>query len=193
MKIDKPTSAIFDREKIKQDLQALLDQPPPAELPPCPNCERHIPNDCTSSCPSAHESLSSEPKKHPLEKKVVPLVFELASTGAFQTCWSCEGHADSEGRLWRIPQISFYAGSPVYAQLLLKYINNLDNEKKLSYSWRVCVSDYGPLNGLTYNLEPNLNFLTDPHIGKLQQDLIALSTKLFENLQTLARSMLDKV
>ena len=172
----------------------LIDQPAAAEEAVCPNCQKHLPFQCSADCKDAPAALSSDPAKFPLETKVVPLVFELSALRVFETNWSCEGHVDDKGRLWRMPQVCFYSKSPIYPQLLLRYINRLEHEKKLSYPWQVVLADYGSVNGVTYNLEPKLGIAPENvHMGKLQQDLVTLSENLFFGLKSLAREIMKEL
>lgn len=190
MKINNPANGLLDKESLRRDLMAIITLPETIEDRPCPNCDSPAVRDCSSACPSASRALSGDPENHPLESKVVPIAFEMATSRVFQTCWSCEGHVDQDGHLWKFPQVSFYVSAPVYAQLLLKYVNGLMNDGKLSYSWSVLVSDYGPLNGVTYTLQPNLHLQVDVHLGKLQHDLLTVSQNLAANLKILAKDLL---
>jgi len=49
----------------------------------------------------------------PIESGIAPLVFELKRLGVFEPCWSCEGHNDPGGNLWKIPRVWFYCDSVV--------------------------------------------------------------------------------
>lgn len=193
MKIDKPAQDIVDRERIREALERLLCSPSPLQSPPCQNCQMHMPSVCTPACDRAAMALSSEPEAHPLEPKTVPLVFELSASGIAQPCWSCEGHLDHEGKLWRIPQISFYLSEPVYGQLLLKYISRLKSQKRLAYAWHVVVTDYGPLDGVTYSLQPCLDMDGDPHLGKLQQDMLSLAKDFSATIKELAQDCINQL
>ncbi len=124
---------------------------------------------------------------------MVPLVFELAATRVMQPCWSCEGHLDPDGGLWKIPQVSFYSASPVYLQLLLKHIHALQLQKQLSHPWHVVLSDYGQTWETTYTLEPNLNCRQKIHLGNLQRDLDTLADNLCNRLKALAQSTLSSL
>lgn len=190
MKINKPDDGFLDKDVLRHDLMAFISPSASEDIAPCPNCDSKVISDCSSSCSKAPRALSCDPENHPLESKVVPIAFELALSKVFQTCWSCEGHVDQDGQLWKYPQVSFYVCAPVYAQLLLKYVNGLMNDGKLSYSWHVVVSDYGPLNGMTYTLQPNLYMVTEVHLGKLQQDLLTVSQNMVANLKAIARDLL---
>ena len=194
MKIDKPTISVVEKEILQRDLQAIIDAPlSSGEAPPCPNCEHYVSSDCSTECSRAAKALSFDPDNHPLEPKVVPISYELAASRIFETCWSCEGHVDQDGQLWKFPQVSFYVSAPVYAQVLLKYVNSLMNSGKLSYDWHVIVSDYGPLNGITYTLQPNLQLKVDVHFGKLQQDLLTVAENLSANLKAIAKDLLSQL
>lgn len=193
MKIIQPTVSFLDREQIRQDLQRLLAQPTAAEAPPCSGCTQHVPVSCSSRCGQAPQSLSSEPVNYPVETNVVPLVFELAATRLMQPCWSCEGHLNPSGQLWKMPQVSFYSASPIYPQLLLKHICTLAMHKHLSYPWHVVLSDYGQTWETTYTLEPNLNREQQVHLGNLQRDLNTLADHLCDKLKALAHSALREL
>lgn len=192
MKINRPNTVIMDNDRLRQELELFISQVED-KGPPCPNCESYVESDCSPKCSKAAQALSNDPENHPLESKVVPISYELASSRVFQTCWSCEGHLDPEGNLWKYPQVSFYVSAPVYSQILLKYINNLNSEGRLSYPWHVLVSDFGPVDGVSYTLQPNLNMQTDIHLGKLQQDLLTVSDNLAYNLKMIARQLLAQL
>lgn len=193
MKIVQPNVGLLDRERIKQDLQRLLAQPSPAESPPCSGCNQHVPVSCSSKCEQAPQSLSSEPASYPVETNVVPLVFELSATRLMQPCWSCEGHLNASGELWKLPQVSFYSASPIYPQLLLKHICALAMHKQLTYPWHVVLSDFGQTWETTYTLEPNLNREQKVHLGNLQHDLNTLADHLSVKLKALAQAALSEL
>jgi len=190
MKIDRINDDFMDAEQARESLELLISQPTPQQLAPCQNCTQHVPNMCSPSCSDASSALSSDPVNFPLEEKVVPFVFELSATRLMQTCWSCEGHFDHEGKLWKIPQICFYASSPVYSHLLIRHINKLKLDKRLSYEWRVGIADFGQGAQFNYSVEPNLNLENDPRLGALQQDLCIIAENLCENLKYQAKKML---
>lgn len=193
VKIVQPMTGFLDRERIRSDLQRLLTQPVPADSPPCLGCKEHFPPTCSSKCAQAPQSLSTEPINYPIETNVVPLVFELAATRLMQPCWSCEGHLNPLGDLWKLPQVSFYSASTVYPQLLIKHIYALEFKKQLSYPWHIILSDYGQTWETTYTLEPNLNREHKVHLGNLQRDLNTLADGLCNKLKSLAQSALSEL
>jgi len=193
MRINRPREDTESFLQMKEALELLIAQPTPEEESPCDNCQTHRPANCSSSCVDAQASLSSDPIRFPIEEKVVSLVFELTATRLIETCWSCEGHFSHDGKLWKLPQITFYATNSVYPQLLLRHIRRLINAKKLGYEWHIVLSDFGQTYNISYNIEPNLNNVVEPRLGRLQQDLKTISENLCESLKQLAKEMLDEM
>lgn len=193
MRINTPKSNIQDITQVCEALELIISQPTASELSPCENCEQHVPDDCSPSCDNVQTSLSSDPGRHPIESKVAPLVFELSSLRVIQPCWSCEGHFNQDGELWKLPQITFYSLSPIYPQLLIAHINELKLNKKLSYEWHVVLTNFGRPWHMSYSLEPNLNNVSDPHLGKLQIDLGTISKDLHDKVKIIAKNVLLEI
>lgn len=195
MKIITPNADVQHSQQVRADLLRLIAQPSAAEVPPCPDCKLHSQVTCASNCEHAPRNLSIDAINYPIESNVVPLVYELAAVRLIQPCWSCEGHLNPNGELWKIPQVSFYSESPMYAQLLLRHISALDLQKRLTYPWHVVLSDFGQTWDITYTLEPNLNYDQAHHIqlNLLQRDLNTLAENLSARLKILAQAMLDEL
>ena len=193
MRINTPKNDIQDLSQVRDALELILSQPTAEESPPCDNCNEHIPAECSSSCVSAAASLSSDPARHPIESKIVPLVFEMSSVRLVQPCWSCEGHFNQDGDLWKLPQLTFYSMSPIYPQLLLAHINELKISKKLAYEWHIVLTNFGNSWHMSYNIEPNLNHESEPHLGKLQVDLGTIAEGLHDSVKRLAKGMLLEI
>jgi hypothetical protein len=130
------------------------------------------------------------PVRYPIESKVVPLVFELTASRLMQTCWSCEGHMDKQNRLWKVPQVSFYADSPIYPKLVLIHLTRLYQARQLGYRWHVVLSDFTQTLSLTYSIQPDLNQEESPRLGLLQQDLQVISNDMHSQLKLIARELL---
>ena len=191
MYIEKPNQQLLDAEQTKRSLESFLAQPCPNEIPPCPGCNDHVISKCSGGCSEAHLALSTQPDEFPIEPNVVPLVFGLMSTRMTQTCWSCEGHMDSNNNLIKLPTVSFYTSFPVYAQLLHKHVSKLKMDKKLVYPWHVVLTDYAQTWGQTYSVVPDLNFVDkEIHLGRLQNDLKVIANDLQSNMKYLAREMI---
>lgn len=202
MRIATPKSGFLNRQKAEQELQELLAQPGPQELRPCPNCSMPCESDfpaecavsCDANCQNAPQALSSEPDNFPIEQHVVNIVFELSTLRLLQPCWSCEGHLNGQGELWKLPQVSFYAASELYPKLLAAYLNRLKSQQRLHYPWQVTIADYGQTWGPAYQMEPALNQIdTEIRLDFLQADLHTISEGLAEQIKQEARLMLANV
>ena len=202
MYIPKPKDGYLNKDRAEQELEDFINQPNAQQLRPCPNCEMpcdsQFPADCAVSCDvnceNAPRALSSEPDKHPVEDHVVKIVFELSTLRLMQPCWSCEGHLNGQGDLWKLPQVSFYSASDLYPKLLAGYLNRLKNQGKLNYPWQVNMVDYGQTWGPTYQLEPALNQVEgELDLRLMQSDLENISTDLANQLKQEARCMLVNV
>lgn len=195
MKIIQPNVDMRHTDQVKQDLLRLIAQPSAAEAPPCPGCTLHPKLICSSGCEHAPRQLSIDAINYPIETNVVPLVYELSAVRLLQPCWSCEGHLNPKGELWKIPQVSFYSESPIYAQLLLRHISSLNLRKRLTYPWHIALSDFGQTWDVTYTLEPNLNYDQARHVQLklLQHDLNTLAENLYARLKMLAQAMLNEL
>ena len=193
MKIAKPTVAILPDADIREDLTLLIQQPEPEQSAVCQGCKQHSPSTCSASCKEAPGALSIDPVQHPIERNVVSFVYELAATRMLETCWSCEGHMGEDNELWKVPQVSFYAASPVYVKLLSLYLDELQHSKKLTYRWHIVITDFAQSNGLTYSVQPDLNLVKDPHLGLLQADLKTIATDLHAKLKWHAQKMMGNI
>ena len=133
----------------------------------CARCPDYAPSiSCHRYCPAAPRRLSSEGEHSPVEPVVAPLVFELKKLGVFYPCWSCEGHTDRSGNLWKIPRVWFYADSVIHIRALAEAINRLSHARRLAAHWTVVVTHSDPAN-------PDTTFSLEPEPG-MNQDLPAL-------------------
>lgn len=192
MKIAKPTVAILPDSSVSDDLALFIQQPGPEQAAVCQGCKQHSAATCSASCQEAPNALSIDPIQHPIERNVVSFVYELAATRMLETCWSCEGHMGENNELWKVPQVSFYAASPVYVKLLSLYLDELQNSKSLTYRWHIVITDFAQTNGLTYSVQPDLNLVKDPHLGLLQTDLKTIAENLHQNLKSHAQKMMHR-
>ena len=156
---------------------------------PCQSCKRSCQCgssscfcQCSVDCPEAPRALSSEPDRYPIEQGVVPLVFELSRMREVTPCWSCEGHLDNQGSLWKLPQVWFYSSSPVYVELISHYAWELHSSKQLSYPWHVIVLAYGQPGTTTYSLQPDLTFYAEPELSLMQEDIRRLANDIVGNV-----------
>jgi len=192
MKISVPAQDNQVDAVIFDQLQRFINQPEPSVSPPCGGCNNHMKNSCNPSCAQAAGALSVDPVRHPIEPKAVPMVFEISATRLMQTCWSCEGHIGADDKLWKIPQVCFYSSSPVYPKLVLIHVSRLYSDKALHYRWQIVLSEFSQRLELTYSIQPDLNRINDPHLGKLQSDLVTLSKDMHSELKIIAKDLLTK-
>jgi hypothetical protein len=154
------------------------------ELGPAPDpvCCAHCPDykpliGCHRDCSAAPQQLSSEGERSPVEPLVAPLVFELKKLGVFHPCWSCEGHTNQAGDLWKIPRIWFYSDSVVHVRALADAIDRLYAARRLSTRWHLVLTHSDAANPDTaFSLEPEP--AADSSLSGLQGDLRVLAGEL---------------
>lgn len=158
MRISRQKKSPLDWKRIRAELAELLHRDP---MPPpvCSDrCTSYSEERCNRHCPDAPAMLSSDPD-YPLEEKIAPLVFELKRLGAFNPCWSCEGHNGHDGTLWKIPRVWFYAESVLHVRVLADAVAELYVNDKLNAMWQVTLTASDPTN-------PDTSFSLQPAIGK---------------------------
>ncbi len=134
---------------------------------------------CSPYCPDAATHLSSDPDNHPVERGIVPLVYELTRLGVFRPCWSCEGHIGPDGALWKLPRVWFYCDSLVHVRLLADVVGELKTLERLSAPWQVVVSFSNPHNPeATFSLEPVPLTGDAATLASLQADAVQISQSL---------------
>jgi hypothetical protein len=139
---------------------------------------------CSPFCPQAASALSSDPA-HPVEPAIAPLVFEMKRFRWFAPCWSCEGHADAKGAVWRAPTVWFYAEAQLHVRLLATGLARLAHAGRLSTPWRIVVTHSDAENlETTYALEPALAGSEGPDLSSLQRDVYEISRSLREIMET---------
>ena len=176
-----------DREMVKPGHGLSLQRP-------CRRCDRQCricgANDCTCECSvecaDASKALSSEPEQYPIEPQVLALVYEMSRIRGISPCWSCEGHLDHEGQLWRTPQVWFYAASRFYVQQLETYATHLNRQSLISNRWYVTRLDCGHTDVPMYCLQPHLDAETRPSLHRLQKDMQQLARDVVATMTTLS-------
>lgn len=157
----------------------------------CPTCgSTACQCKCSPDCPEAPALLSSDPKEHPVEPGIVPLVFALKRTGYFSPCWSCEGHLGPDGALWKLPRVWFYCDSMVHVRLLYGALHSLKLAGILRHDWQVAVTFSDPDNPeTTFSLEPDLAEARSVPLKELQADSSRLADALEAALIKEARNL----
>lgn len=194
MKIVAPKEAFITRAQAITELEALLRAVEQPLEQPCPNCAQPDmvgqPESCHWQCSGAAEGLSSEPATHPIEPHVIEITFELSKLGLFQPCWSCEGHLDQLGNIYRLPQINFYCAKPVYAALLNEHVALLHHSDRLHTRWHVGLGNLGQVLGVVYALEPVAEECPSVPLEALHEDLHTIGNRLAEKLRMVSEARL---
>ena len=154
------------------------------------NCPFYSANiNCHRMCTMAPSMLSSEPETYPLDTLVAPLVFEIKKLGIFEPCWSCEGHNDQNGELWKIPQVWFYATSVVHVRALADAVSQIYSRFQLNSRWVVEITHSSNNNpDTTFSLHPKVE-KSETSITKLQSDLITIYTNIDNEFNLVCKSM----
>ena len=138
--------------------------------------------------------MSSDPDRHPIEPGIAPLVFALLLLRLCHPCWSCEGHADPDGTLTRLPQVWFAADSVTYPRLILAHLHTLQFKKRIANPWRVGLSlaesdNPQPL----FFVAPDVTLEAAPALDSLRQDIRVIASNLADAVLANARSHLARV
>lgn len=202
MYIPTPKQDFLNRESAREELEKLIAQPTAQQVRPCTGCllpcdANHAwecASNCNANCDNAPLALSSEPEQHPIENAVIGIVFELSTLRLVQPCWSCEGHLNGQGQMWKLPQISFYSASALYPKLISNHLNRLKYHKQLNYPWLVTMVDYGQTWCPAYQIEPSLNQIDKPvELLSLQDDLRRIAQNMAACIKDEARLMLAAI
>ena len=179
--------AITELEQLLQAIQQPLEQP-------CPNCQHPEsvgdPKLCQWRCPAAPQALSTEPETHPIEPHVLRVTFELSKLGLFQPCWSCEGHLDNQGNIYRLPQINFFCANAVYALMLHEHVDLLHHGGHLHARWQIALTSLGQKLGVVYVLQPTVAKDNDAKLNELQDDLHVIGADLARHLKVISEARL---
>jgi hypothetical protein len=172
-------SNVTVKKAIHHELQRARELGPLPGPVCCSGCPEYDPaRGCDRNCPFAPSRLSSEAEKYPLETLIAPLVFELKKLGVFLPCWSCEGHNDANGALWKIPRVWFYSDSVVHLRVLDNAVNALFLNQRISIPWGVALIFSHPENlDTTFSLEPKV-YEKKSYLADLQSDLKIITENL---------------
>lgn len=130
-------------------------------------------------CSKASEMLSSDPD-YPVEDLITPLVYEIKNLGIFEPCWSCEGHNDPQGKLWKKPNVWFYCDSVIHLRAFSNAIDMIYNKNKLSTRWIVELT-HSDMNNpdTTFCLKPLLDDV-NVSLNQLHKDVETIYSNLAE-------------
>lgn len=154
------------------------------------DCPKAAATACSRNCPDIPHFLSSDPERHPLEKRIAPLAFELKRLGVFQPCWSCEGHNHRDGTYWKPPRIWFYSHSVVHLRMLADGLKELHLKNRLSGPWQV-VATHTEEDSIdtAFSLEPDLT-QSDTTLAAQQDDIDTIAAHIGDLVHSEARKLL---
>ncbi|MDA0306154.1 MAG: hypothetical protein O3B76_07690 [Proteobacteria bacterium] len=198
MKIERRKKNRREKLEVHAELARIVN--PPARTRVCNEaCDAVCPTcgstgcacSCSSACPHISTVLTSDPA-FPIEELIAPLAFELKRLGVFEPCWSCEGHKDRNGDLWKVPRVWFYCDSVVYIRILYSVLKDMDIEERLEVPWqvRVTFSDDDNL-GTAFSLRPDSAEKPNVTLEQLQRDVRAITEDLYDRVMEKAGILLN--
>lgn len=197
MRIERLKKTEQEKSEIRAELARVAD-PPVRTVRVCdPDCDEVCPTCastncaccCSKDCPKISITLTTDPN-FPIENKIAPLAYELKRLGVYEPCWSCEGHNDNAGDLWKIPRVWFYCDSVVHVRLLSDVLMDLGIGELLNVPWQVRVTfseDDNP--STTFSLEPVMDQPLKITLQALQQDIQVIAERLEEMVKEKASDL----
>lgn len=151
-----------------------------------PECPWEASHPCTPSCPHAPLALTSD-SEFPIEQGVLPLVFELKASRAYEPVWSCEGHYGPDNKLRRLPGVWFCCESLAHTRALAEVISDLCFETRSSTAWHIslCCPDNSSGNTI-FKIAPEA--APDARLEPLHKDMLLLTESLRDRLSKKGRA-----
>lgn len=155
MKIDQRSKSFERARLVSGEINTFLQDSAVPQVPCATDCSEAGKGRCSRNCRDIAKMLSSDPERFPIEQKIVPLTYELGTFEGFDTCWSCEGHLSTTGKLWRLPSVWFYCSSVVLLRILSNAASRFYLQKMTHANWAVRVTHSDVENpDTTFSLQP---------------------------------------
>ena len=185
----------------RNDIERLLDQPSDHDARPCPGCTLTCPTcgskscvcNCSFTCDDAPRMLSSDPDDFAIEAGIVALVYAVNSLRLTPPCWSCEGHYNKSGDLYKLPRVWFYARSMAYPDLISDVLSDLAIAHRLSLAWQVCVVSWSDSLDVTFAIEPRFDPARQPELGMLRHDATVIADSLMADIKAKSRHRIFRI
>ena len=184
MKIIQPEISNSTIYQQIEDLKYFIIQISNHSVRPCENCD-DVCHSCGSSkctcncsidCSKSAVKLSSDSVLYPIEPSITPLVYCFNEMNICQTCWSCEGHNDMNGKLEKLPQLWFYTNSFVLLRVIDDCLSILKAKSLLVVAWQLSTTYTAKsCEQNAFALKPDLNFINKIDLGDLHKDIIVLA------------------
>ena len=181
MRIDAPgtdSHGVDSRRTLLRVLQPSPGRPCRGCVQPCPCSGSPICDcNCSRACPYVPAELSSDPTRHPIESKIVSLVYELNTFNGIEPCWSCEGHVGPAGTMSRIPQVWFYVSDRLIPHVMESFIQDVCFRERLNVRWIVTICNFGT-STMAYACRPDpWDVSKAPSLERMQQDASVLACR----------------
>ena len=185
----------------RNDIERLHDQPSDGDARPCPGCNLTCPTcgstscvcNCSYHCDDAPLMMSSDPDDFSIEAGIVALVYAFNSLRLTPPCWSCEGHYNKSGDLYKLPKVWFYVRSMAYPDLISELLSDLAIARRLSLPWHVCVVSWGDSLDVTFAIEPRIDPMSKPELNKLRHDARVIADSLMSDIKAKARHRVYRI
>lgn len=201
MRYFEPDFKDADKQYYCSMLEKVFSQPSIKEARPCLNCS--VPCDCSRSstctckcswdCEFISIEISSDPVRYPIEKKIIPLVYELNGLRLCPSYYSCEGHTNDAGVVVKFPMVYFYSEIILMPVLFAEYLEQLKIDKILTYDWHIVALGFSPNMIPSYSIKINQDPEINYRLDFLQNDIKKMSNGLAYNIQILANKHLKKL
>jgi hypothetical protein len=123
------------------------------------------------------EQLSSEGDQYPIEPRVSPLVYGLASIRVVVPCWSCQGHLSRDRHQVKPPQVWLYSTSLFYVHLIGQFLTEEHEKHRCHHLWQIRSGPYAQGQIPIFIIEPRmspLEIIQTDALKILQRDLYTL-------------------
>ncbi len=187
MRIEIPEQDPTFLDRCRAEVGDLLCQPSAVQARVCPGCTLPCPCSaspvctcaCSAGCRHAPRQMSSDGENYPIEPGIAPLVHALYSLRLCRPCWSCEGHANPDGTLARIPSAWFHCRSVVYPRVIQDCLDDMRMRRILSCPWRLGVTySVRDVAETTFAIEPDLVLSPDAKLPALHADIVKMAALL---------------
>ncbi len=183
MKIVHPEKSRSTINHQIEDLKRIVSNLSDYSTRPCANCMEICPTcgsatcrcNCTAKCPTSAKKLSSDAVLYPIESKIMPLVYCFNAMNICQTCWSCEGHNDTSGKLEKLPQIWFYTDSFMLLRIIDDCLSLLNAKSLLLVPWQVSTTYTAKTSQKNaFALKPDVSLIDNKDLNTLHKDIITI-------------------
>jgi hypothetical protein len=192
MKIVQPEKSQSTIRHQIEDLKRIVNSLSNNSVRPCEYCTEICATcgslkctcNCSVDCPNNAENLSSDATLYPIETEIMPLVYCFNEMNICQTCWSCEGHNDMNGKLQKLPQIWFYTDSFMLLRVIDDSLSLLSAKSLLIVPWQVSTTYTAKsCEQSAFALKPDLSLVDVVDLKTLHKDIIAIADNLPEMIK----------